>query len=90
MREKHAKTGQDKNIDSISIAFQDTSLLPMLFGDEDINLTKLENKFNIQATTRGNLLAISGEKASVDACRAVVESLYADIKKGVVAAGISL
>ncbi len=77
MREKQAKTGE-----SISIAFQDNSLLPMLFGDEDVHLTKLEKKFNVQATTRGNMLAISGEKADVDACRAVVESLYSDLKKG--------
>ncbi len=77
MKEKHAKAGE-----SISIAFQDNSLLPMLFGDEDSHLTKLEKKFNVQATTRGNLLAISGEKENVEACRAVVESLYADLKKG--------
>lgn len=71
-----------KNAESVSIAFTDNSLLPMLFGDEDIHLTKLEKKFNVQATTRGNMLVISGEKASVDACRAVVESLYNDLKKG--------
>ncbi len=82
MREKHAKTSQDKNVDSISIAFQDTSLLPMLFGDEDVHITKLEKKFNVQAVTRGNMLVISGEKASVESCRAVVESLYSDLKKG--------
>ena len=78
MKERRAKIGE-----SVSIAFQDNSLLPMLFGDEDIHLTKLEKKFNVQATTRGNMLAISGEKADVDSCRAVVESLYADLKKGV-------
>ncbi len=77
MKEKQAKTGE-----SITIAFQDNSLLPILFGDEDVHLTKLEKKFNVQATTRGNLLSISGEKADVEACRAVVEFLYADIKKG--------
>lgn len=71
-----------KNAESVSIAFTDNSLLPMLFGDEDIHLTRLEKKFNVQATTRGNMLVISGEKASVDACRAVVESLYNDLKKG--------
>lgn len=71
-----------KNTVSVSIAFTDNSLLPMLFGDEDIHLAKLEKKFNVQATTRGNMLVISGEKSSVDACRLVVESLYTDLKKG--------
>lgn len=78
MREKTARIGE-----SVSIAFQDNSLLPMLFGDEDIYLTKLEKKFNVEMTTRGNMLVISGEKDNVDACRAVVESLYSDLKKGV-------
>lgn len=78
MKEKIAKTGE-----SVSIAFQDNSLLPMLFGDEDTNLTKLEKKFNVQTTTRGNMLVISGEKLAIDSCRAVIESLYADLKKGV-------
>lgn len=77
MREKTARIGE-----SVSIAFQDNSLLPMLFGDEDIHLAKLEKKFNVQATTRGNMLVISGERANVDSCRAVVESLYSDLKKG--------
>ncbi len=77
MKDRRAKIGE-----SVSIAFTDNSLLPMLFGDEDIHLTKLEKKFNVQATTRGNMLVISGEKADVDACRAVVESLYSDLKKG--------
>lgn len=77
MKDRRMKTGE-----SVSIAFTDNSLLPMLFGDEDIHLTRLEKKFNVQATTRGNMLVISGEKASVDACRAVVESLYNDLKKG--------
>lgn len=77
MKDRRAKIGE-----SVSIAFQDNSLLPMLFGDEDVHLTKLEKKFNVQATTRGNMLSIAGEKADVDACRAVVESLYADLKNG--------
>ena len=61
MKERRAKVGE-----SVSIAFQDNSLLPMLFGDEDIHLTKLEKKFNVQATTRGNMLSIAGEKNDVD------------------------
>ncbi len=77
MKDRRAKVGE-----SVSIAFQDNSLLPMLFGDEDVHLTKLEKKFNVQATTRGNMLSIAGEKADVDSCRAVVESLYADLKNG--------
>lgn len=77
MKAKSAKVGE-----TITISFQDTSLLPMLYGEMDSHLSKLEKKFNIQATTRGNLLALSGEKLDIENARAVVQNLYADLKKG--------
>jgi len=77
MKAKSAKVGE-----TITISFQDTSLLPMLYGEMDAHLSKLEKKFNIQATTRGNLLALSGEKVDIENARAVVQNLYADLKKG--------
>jgi phosphate starvation-inducible protein PhoH and related proteins len=77
---KHSNTAHETT--SISMVFQDNSLLAMLFGDNDLHLAKIEKKFNVSASSRGNMLAISGEKANVDASKAVIESLYADLKKG--------
>lgn len=77
MKAKSAKVGE-----TITISFQDTSLLPMLYGEMDAHLSKLEKKFNIQATTRGNLLSLSGEKLDIENARAVVQNLYTDLKKG--------
>lgn len=84
MKEKPVKLAEnrDSSAGSVNISFQDNSLLPMLFGDEDIHLAKLEKKFNVQVTTRGNMLVITGDKAKVNSCRKVVESLYADLKRG--------
>jgi phosphate starvation-inducible protein PhoH and related proteins len=77
MKEKHVKQGE-----SINIAFNDNSLLSMLFGEGDSHLSKLEKKFNIHTSSRGNMLTLSGEKASIESARHVVEALYADLKKG--------
>ena len=77
MKEKHANLG-----DTVTISFNDTKLLPMLFGEGDAHLSKLERKLNIHATTRGNMLSFSGEKSAIEHARAVVESLHADLKKG--------
>lgn len=54
----------------------------MLYGEEDAHLARIEKKFNIAASSRGNIVALSGEKHAVDAARAVLESLYADLSKG--------
>jgi len=67
---------------TVSIVFQDNSLLPMLYGEGDTHLVKIEKKFNVSASSRGNVLALSGEKSAIEAGRAVLESLYADLKKG--------
>ncbi len=64
------------------MVFQDNSLLPMLYGEGDSHLARIEKKFNVSASSRGNVLALSGEKAGVEASRNVLESLYADLKKG--------
>jgi phosphate starvation-inducible PhoH-like protein len=76
----HNKT--DGATANISIAFQDNSLLPMLYGENDAHLTKIEKKLHISASSRGNVLALSGEKANVEAGRTVLQALYAELKKG--------
>jgi phosphate starvation-inducible PhoH-like protein len=76
------KNGKNGSTTTINLTFQDNALLPMLFGENDSHLEKLERKFSIQASSRGNLLALTGEKLSVEAARNVMEVLYADLKKG--------
>jgi phosphate starvation-inducible protein PhoH and related proteins len=82
-RHNSADTGNGTNeTANISVVFQDNSLLPMLYGENDAHLTKIEKKLNISASSRGNVLALSGEKSNVEAARTVLQALYADLKKG--------
>jgi phosphate starvation-inducible PhoH-like protein len=83
VKEKTAKTSHGSHeTSSISIVFQDNSLLPMLYGENDSHLAKIEKKFNVTAASRGNTLALSGERLDVQHSKAVLEALYADLKKG--------
>ena len=82
MKEKNGKNGSVERISNVNMVFNDNSLLPMLFGEGDAHLAKIEKKFNVSASSRGNVLMLAGEKSDVDASRAVLESLYADLEKG--------
>ena len=64
------------------MVFQENGLLPMLYGENDEHLSRIEKKFNVSASSRGNVLALSGEKSNIEAGKAVLEALYADLKKG--------
>jgi phosphate starvation-inducible PhoH-like protein len=84
MKERNGKNGHsaDRTMSTVNLVFDNNSLLPMLYGDNDTHLSKIEKKFNISASSRGNVLALAGEKSSVEASRAVLENLYADLEKG--------
>ncbi len=78
---KNGKNGAHENA-NINIVFEDNALLPMLYGDDDAHLARLEKHFGIQVSSRGNVLALTGEKEQVEFSRRVLESLYSDLRKG--------
>ncbi len=67
---------------AVSIVFTDNSLLPILYGQDDIHLSRIEKKFNVTASSRGNILAISGDRHNIEAAKTVIESLYNDARRG--------
>lgn len=65
-----------------SLVFKNNALLPVLYGENDSHLEKIEKKFNVSASSRGNVLAISGTQESVAASRSVLEALYNQLELG--------
>lgn len=65
-----------------SMVFKDNSLLPMLFGEQDAHLARLEKKLGVSASSRGNVLALVGDKEKVEASRQVMQSLYKELEGG--------
>lgn len=64
------------------IEFDDNSLLPMLYGEHDQHLVRLEQHLGVDLASRGNQVSISGNKDSVATAKVVLKALYERLQKG--------
>ena len=62
--------------------FDDNRLLPLLFGEHDQNLARIEKELGVSLVSRGNQLAISGAPSAVATARLVLTGLYQRLKRG--------
>ena len=62
--------------------FDDNRLLPLLFGEHDQNLARIEKELGVSLVSRGNQIAISGPAEAVAIARLVLTGLYQRLKKG--------
>lgn len=69
------------------LRFDDNTLLPLLFGDHDRHLARLEHALGVVVRPRGNEVAISGPAPSVAATEAVLRHLYDKLKRGLPMSG---
>jgi len=56
----------------LHLQFDDNRLLPLLFGQHDQNLARIEQELGVSLVSRGNQLAISGPPAAVQTARQVL------------------
>ena len=73
----------EKTKESVNLIFENNAFLPILYGDQDSNLTRIEKKFNVSTSSRGNALSITGEADAINASKAVLEELYDKIERGI-------
>ncbi len=66
----------------VRLDFDDNSLLPMLFGEHDRHLSRIEQLLDVSLASRGNKVTIEGEQEAVTAARTVLQALYGRIKRG--------
>ena len=64
------------------VEFPDHGLLPLLFGEHDQNLLRIEQQLSVGLACRGNHVQIAGEAAAVEAATAALEALYRRLEKG--------
>jgi phosphate starvation-inducible PhoH-like protein len=67
---------------AVHLEFDDNRLLPLLFGEYDQNLARIEQQLGVSLVSRGNRVAISGPAESVDAARETLNALYQRLKYG--------
>ncbi len=67
---------------TMTLDFQDNALLPLLLGDHDRHLVRLEQGFGVRLSCRGNRLAIAGEAARVAATQTALAGLWQRLQRG--------
>ncbi len=64
------------------ISFDDNRLLPLLFGEHDKFLVRIEESLGIALINRGNQIALEGKTDAVEVARSALARLYQQVKNG--------
>ena len=67
---------------AITLQFGDNTLLPLLLGDHDRHLVRIEQALGVKMSCRGNRVAVSGDAARVDAVQGVLQGLWRKLERG--------
>ena len=67
---------------AVTLQFGDNTLLPLLLGDHDRHLVRIEQALGVRLSCRGNRVAITGEASRVDAAQATLEGLWRRLERG--------
>ena len=75
MNVKHGDGGR------LTLEFDDHKLLPLLYGQHDRNLARIEQKLKVSLACFGNTVEITGNNVSTPMARAALEALYRRLEK---------
>ena len=67
---------------AVTMQFNDNALLPLLLGDHDRHLVRLEKGLGVRLSCRGNRVAISGEPAAIEQAQAALTGLWRRLERG--------
>ncbi len=66
----------------VTMTFHDNALLPLLLGDHDRYLIKLEQGFGVRLACRGNRINVSGDPTRVEAAQSAIHGLWRRLERG--------
>src|SRR5687768_1831199 len=75
-----AATGRSADVRRMT--FDDNALLPVLYGNHDRHLVRIEQLANVQLSARGNHLAIAGSADDAAVAHKAIAGLYERLKRG--------
>ena len=67
---------------ALQLEFDDNSLLPMLFGEHDRHLARIEQRLGVRLASRGNRVTIDGPHSASEAARGALTWLYERLRRG--------
>lgn len=66
----------------VELSFDDNRLLPLLYGEHDRHLARIETQLGVRLATRGNVLAVSGDPDAVAVAEVALGALYGRLQSG--------
>ena len=69
-------------VEPLYVSFEDNALLPLLFGEHDRNLARIEQLLEIAIVPRGNMVAINGPAGPAQIAKDALTGLYGRAKRG--------
>jgi len=60
----------------IEVSFEDNRRLPLLYGEHNVNLARIEKQLGVKLAARGNIVKIVGPPDSAEAARSVLTDLW--------------
>jgi phosphate starvation-inducible PhoH-like protein len=67
---------------AVTVQFNDNLLLPLLLGDHDRHLVRIEQALGVRMSCRGNRVAIAGDAARVEAAQTALQGLWRRLERG--------
>ena len=67
---------------AVTLQFSNNALLPMLLGDHDRHLVRIEQALGVRMSCRGNRVAIAGEPGRVEAAQTTLQGLWRRLERG--------
>src|SRR5439155_25140038 len=64
------------------LEFDDNLLLPLLYGERDQHLDRIERQLGVSLVPRGNRLSIAGPASATEVARLALSRLYERLKRG--------
>ena len=65
-----------------AFTFNNNKLLPLLFGEADQNLQKIEERMHVTIVSRGNNVAVKGDRQSVEQTGQILGQLFGKLERG--------
>lgn len=77
----HRKPSESSSENPVVLRFTDNRLLPLLFGEHDRHLARIEESFGIRISSRGNRVSLVGPESGVTLGAKALNALYRRLEK---------
>lgn len=66
----------------IEVSFDDNRLVPLLYGEHDAHLARIEHQLGVSLASRGNRVTIQGSGEAAETAQTVLSSLWERLERG--------